>query len=65
MPSLVQIKSKRRLELDTSVKSSGIQLQPGMNICQTDLPIDWYQEDFKPDVEEYLAKEDGQHPRRY
>jgi quinolinate synthase len=58
MPSLVQIKSKRRLELDTSVKSSGIQLQPGMNICQTDLPIDWYQEDFKPYVEEYLALPD-------
>lgn len=24
-----------------------------MNICQTDLPLDWYQEEFKPYAEEY------------
>lgn len=56
--TLVQIKSKRTIELDTSMKSSGIVLTPGMNICQTDLPIDWYQEEFKPYVEEYLALPD-------
>ncbi len=58
MSSLVQIKSKRSVSLDTSMKSSGIALTPGMNICQTDLPIDWYQDAFKPYVEEYLALPD-------
>ena len=64
--TLVQIKSKRTIELDTSMKSSGIVLTPGMNICQTDLPIDWYQEEFKPYVEEYLALPDRtrEHDRR-
>lgn len=37
------------------MQSSGITLRPGMEICQTDLPLDWYQEEFKPYVEEYLA----------
>jgi quinolinate synthase len=58
MSSLVQIKSKRSVQLDTSMTSSGIALTPGMNICQTDLPIDWYQDAFKPYVEEYLALPD-------
>jgi len=58
MSSLVQIKSKRHLEIDSSMKSSGIALTPGMDICQTDLPLDWYQEEFKPYVEEYLALPD-------
>jgi quinolinate synthase len=38
--------------------SSGIQLAPGMPICQTDLPLDWYQAEFKPYAEEYLALPD-------
>ena len=38
--------------------SSGIALQPGMPICQTDLPLDWYQEEFKPYAEEYMALPD-------
>ncbi|MEZ6018628.1 MAG: quinolinate synthase NadA [Planctomycetota bacterium] len=38
--------------------SSGIKLEPGMPICQTDLPLDWYQEEFKPYAEEYLALPD-------
>ena len=29
-----------------------------MPICQTDLPLDWYQEEFKPYAEEYLALPD-------
>jgi len=33
-------------------------LQPGLPICQTDLPLDWYQEEFKPYAEEYLALPD-------
>ncbi len=58
MPSLVQIKSKRTIEIDESMRSSGIVLKPGMDICQTDLPLDWYQDSFKPYVEEYLALPD-------
>jgi quinolinate synthase len=56
--SLVQIRSRRQVDIDSSMKSSGIALTPGMNICQTDLPLDWYQEEFKPYVEEYLALPD-------
>lgn len=54
--SLVQI--ARKTTVDKSMKSSGIVLTPGMDICQTDLPLDWYQEEFKPYVEEYLALPD-------
>jgi quinolinate synthase len=56
--SLVQIKKSRVLDVDRSMQSSGITLTPGMNICQTDLPLDWYQEEFKPYVQEYLALPD-------
>ena len=37
---------------------SGLIIQPDMPICQTDLPLDWYQEEFKPYAEEYLALPD-------
>ena len=33
-------------------------LQPDVPVCQTDLPLDWYQEEFKPYAEEYLALKD-------
>ncbi len=36
-------------------RSSGIRLEPRVPICQTDLPLDWYQEEFRPYAEEYLA----------
>ena len=39
-------------------KSSGIVLRPELPICQTDLPLDWYQAEFKPYAEEYLALPD-------
>jgi quinolinate synthase len=58
MDTLVQIKSRRHVEIDSSIRSSGITLTPGMDICQTDLPLDWYQDAFKPYVEEYLALPD-------
>ncbi len=35
-----------------------ITLQPDVPICQTDLPLDWYQPEFKPYAEEYLALPD-------
>ena len=57
--ALVGIAKKDRVvELDRSMRSSGITLAPGMNLCQSDLPLDWYQEEFKPYVEEYLALPD-------
>ncbi len=33
-------------------------LRPEIPICQTDLPFDWYQDEFKPYAEEYLALPD-------
>ena len=36
----------------------GIVLEPDIPICQTDLPLDWYQPEFKPYAEEYLALPD-------
>lgn len=42
---------------DISV-NTGITLQADIPICQSDLPLDWYQEEFKPYAEEYLALED-------
>ncbi|MBK7644332.1 MAG: quinolinate synthase NadA [Planctomycetes bacterium] len=41
-----------------AIASSGIQLQPELPVCQTDLPLDWYQSEFKPYAEEYLALPD-------
>jgi quinolinate synthase len=41
-----------------AVPSSGIRLVPGVPLCQTDLPLDWYQAEFKPYAEEYLALPD-------
>ena len=36
----------------------GLELQPDLPVCQTDLPLDWYQPEFKPYAEEYLALPD-------
>ena len=33
-------------------------LEPDIPICQTDFPLDWYQEEFKPYAEEFLALPD-------
>jgi len=41
--------------IDRSTRLSGIRIQPDMPICQTDLPLDWYQEEFQPYAAEYLA----------
>ena len=35
-----------------------ITLQPDLPVCQTDLPLDWYQPEFQPYAEEYLALPD-------
>lgn len=41
-----------------ALASSGIRLDPQLPICQTDLPLDWYQREFKPYAESYLALKD-------
>ena len=37
---------------------TGLLLQPDLPICQSDIPLDWYQEPFKPYAEEYQALPD-------
>lgn len=37
---------------------SGLTLAPEMNLCQTALPLDWYQDELKPYAEEFLALPD-------
>ena len=40
------------------VAPTGLALEPGLPICQTDLPLDWYQPELRPYAEEYLALPD-------
>ena len=40
------------------LRPAGVTLEPGLPICQTDLPLDWYQPEFQPYAEEYLALPD-------
>lgn len=35
-----------------------ITLRPGIDLCQNDLPLDWYQPEFRPYAEEYFALPD-------
>jgi len=42
----------------TDVPPSGIEIVVDMPICQQDLPLGWYQEEFRPYAEEYLALPD-------
>jgi len=42
----------------SALPPSGLQIVPDMPICQQDLPLDWYQEEFRPYAEEYLALPD-------
>ena len=37
---------------------SGLELVPDLPICQTALPLDWYQPEFQPYAEEFLALPD-------
>jgi len=39
-------------------QATGLTLEPGLPLCQTDLPLDWYQPEFQPYAEEYLALPD-------
>jgi len=42
----------------SSVGPSGLRIIPDMPICQQDLPLDWYQDEFKSYAQEYLALPD-------
>ena len=44
--------------VDRSLRSSGIVIRPDLPLCQTELPLDWYQAEFKPYAEEFLALPD-------
>ena len=48
----------RATTTDSSAFTSGLRIVPDMQICQQDLPLDWYQDEFKPYAEEYLALPD-------
>ncbi|MEO0649642.1 MAG: quinolinate synthase NadA [Planctomycetota bacterium] len=37
---------------------SGLELTPDVPLCQTELPLDWYQPEFKPYAEEFRALPD-------
>ena len=41
--------------LSSEVRPTGLTLETGIPICQTELPLDWYQEEFRPYAEDYLA----------
>ena len=56
MPS--STKPKPRVALNESIQATGLVLEPDLPVCQTDLPLDRYQEPFKPYAEEYLALPD-------
>ena len=45
----------RAADLGAAPTPTGLSLAPGIPICQTDLPLDWYQAELKPYAEEYLA----------
>lgn len=42
----------------TAIAPTGLRLEADLPLCQTDLPLDWYQEEFRPYAEEYLALPD-------
>ena len=45
-------------DISLEQRSTGITLQSDIPICQSDLPLDWYQDEFKPYAEEYIALPD-------
>ncbi|HED66735.1 MAG TPA: quinolinate synthase NadA [Planctomycetes bacterium] len=40
------------------MRPTTLELRPELPLCQSDLPLDWYQEEFRPYAEEYLALPD-------
>jgi len=48
----------RAQDISSNPKPTGITLQSDIPICQGDLPLDWYQDEFKPYAEEFIALPD-------
>jgi len=46
---------KQFTETETTINKTNFQLISEMDLCQSDYPIDWYQTNFIPYAEEYLA----------
>ena len=44
--------------MSTQLTTSGLTLRPDLPVCQSDLPLDWYSDAFRPYAEEYLALPD-------
>jgi len=44
--------------MPNTTNPSRITLRPGVDLCQSDLPLDWYQDEFRPYAQEYLALPD-------
>lgn len=55
---LLPVKTQSPPSADSAVPKSGLRLDPDIAICQTDLPLGWYQEELRPYAEEYLALPD-------
>lgn len=55
---LADLMGQRSVDTDLAIRSSGLTIEPHLPICQTDLPLDSYQDDFRPYAEEYLALPD-------
>ena len=52
------MKNKNFQTIKTTPQQTQFQLQPDMEICQQDYPLDWYQQELIPYAEEYLALPD-------
>ena len=52
----MQLKSFKQTEL--KIQKTSMQLHPDMDLCQSDYPLDWYQEEFIPYAKEYQALPD-------
>ena len=46
------------IDRDVTPPATGIRIEPDIDLCQSDLPLDWYQDAFRPYAEEYLALPD-------
>ncbi len=51
-------KTAREPGPEAALPVTGLVLEPDLPVCQTDLPLDRYQEEFRPYAEEYLALPD-------
>jgi len=43
---------------ELNIPKTGFVLNPEMDLCQSDYPLDWYQKEFLPYAQEYQALPD-------